>query len=354
MTSPGQNPTPAGNQVAARVTKPAGPARTVFEQPALWEDPDPTVQLCDFDVIVVFTSAGKDSAAMAAEVTSRARAEGVLDRVVAVHADLGVMEWPGTMELAEQQARQLGIGRFEVVRRHRNGQVEDLLGYALRWGFWPTPDAQWCTSDLKRAPADPLLRRLGNEVLERHPQRTTPARLLLCYGMRAQESARRKKMPQLQPYPRVSTRKREAVKWLPLHRWTTEEVFARGDDAGLPRHPAYALGQSRASCVLCIYLSPAELVRAARANPLLAQFYALVEVTIGHRFRLNKAMVDVLTEAAIPMLPADTPRQPADTAQWRRLIEEADPHQMARWPQPADRWADVVEFLAPHLLPAPA
>jgi hypothetical protein len=172
--------------------------------------------------------------------------------------------------------------------------------------------------------------------------------------MRAQESARRKKMPQLQPYPRVSTRKREAVKWLPLHRWTTEEVFARGDDAGLPRHPAYALGQSRASCVLCIYLSPAELVRAARANPLLAQFYALVEVTIGHRFRLNKAMVDVLTEAGIPMLPADTPHEPADTALWRRLIEEAGPHQMARWPQPADRWADVVGFLAPHLLPAAA
>lgn len=308
MTSPCQRPALAGNGVAARVTTPARPPRATFEQPALWEEPDEAVQLADFDVIVLFTSAGKDSAAMAAEITSRARAEGVLNKVVAVHADLGVMEWPGTRELAEQQARQLGIGRFEVVRRHRDGQVEDLLGYALRWGYWPTPDAQWCTSDLKRAPADPLLRRLGNEVLDADPRRTTPVRLLLCYGMRAQESVRRKKMPQLQPYPRVSTRRREAVRWLPLHRWTTEEVFARGDAAGLPRHPAYALGQSRASCVLCIYLTPAELVRAARANPLLAQFYALVEVTIGHRFRMNKAMVDVLTEAGIPMLP---PRHPA-------------------------------------------
>lgn len=43
-------------------------------------------------------------------------------------------------------------------------------------------------------------------------------------------------------------------------------------------------------------------------QPATGQFYALVEVTIGHRFRMNKAMVDVLTEAGIPMLP---PRHPA-------------------------------------------
>jgi hypothetical protein len=106
----------------------------------LWEEPDLTVQLADFDVIVVFTSAGKDSAAMAAEVIRRAPK--ACSTGWSPYADLGVMQWPGTRELAEQQARRLGIGRFEVVRRYRNGQVEDLLGYALRWGYWPTPDAQ--------------------------------------------------------------------------------------------------------------------------------------------------------------------------------------------------------------------
>lgn len=340
------NTTGAATATGKAATK-AGPT----EQLTLWDETPPDVRIADFDVIVIFTSAGKDSVAMLVEIADRARHAGVLDRVVAVHADLGVMEWPGTMELAEQQARQVGITRFEVVRRHRQGQVEDLLGYALRWGYWPTPDAQWCTSDLKRTPADPLLRRLGNEVLARDPQRTAPARLLLCYGMRAQESTRRKKMLPLQPYTRVAARNREAVKWLPLHQWSTEEVFARGDDAGVPRHPAYALGQSRASCVLCIYLTPAELVRAAQANPLLAQCYALVEVTIGHRFRLKLAMVDVLAEAGIPMLPDDTPR---DAALWTRLIREADPERLARWPQPAQRWADVLAFLAPHLVADPA
>lgn len=316
------------------------------QQLTLWEDVPVDVRIADYDVIVVFTSAGKDSVAMLVEITDRARRDGVLDRVVAVHADLGVMEWPGTLELAELQARQVGITRFEVVRRHRQGHVEDLLGYALRWGYWPTPDAQWCTSDLKRTPADPLLRRLGDAVLARDPQRTAPARLLLCYGMRAQESSRRKKMPALEPYKRIAARNREAVKWLPLHQWSTEEVFARGDDAGVTRHPAYAMGQSRASCVLCIYLTPAELIRAAQANPLLAQFYGIVEVTIGHRFRLKLAMTEVLADAGIPMLPDDTPR---DAALWTRLIREADPGRLARWPQPARHWVDVLSFLAPHL-----
>lgn len=318
----------------------------VDEQLTLFSEAPVDVRLTDFDVIVIFTSAGKDSVAMLVEITERARREGVLDRVVCVHADLGAMEWPGTLQLAERQARQVGITRFEVVRRYRHGQVEDLLGYALRWGYWPTPDAQWCTSDLKRTPADPLLRRLGNEILERDPERTAAARLLLCYGMRAQESSRRKKMPPLQPYTRIAARNREAVKWLPLHQWSTEDVFDRGDAAGVQRHPAYALGQSRASCVLCIYLSPAELVRAAQANPLLAQFYALVEVTIGHRFRMNKAMVDVLAEAGIPMLPDDTPR---DATLWTRVIEHADPQRLSRWPLRVDRWHDVLRFLAPHL-----
>ncbi|GGM22523.1 hypothetical protein GCM10007977_024610 [Dactylosporangium sucinum] len=57
-------------------------------------------------------------------------------------------------------------------------------------------------------------------------------------------------------------------------------------------------------------------------------------------------MVDVLAAACIPMLPDDTSR---DAALWTRLIREADPEHLARWPQPARTWRDVLDFLAPHL-----
>ncbi|MFB9178673.1 hypothetical protein ACFFX1_11080 [Dactylosporangium sucinum] len=46
------------------------------------------------------------------------------------------------------------------------------------------------------------------------------------------------------------------------------------------------------------------------------------------------------------MLPDDTSR---DAALWTRLIREADPEHLARWPQPARTWRDVLDFLAPHL-----
>jgi 3'-phosphoadenosine 5'-phosphosulfate sulfotransferase (PAPS reductase)/FAD synthetase len=310
-------------------------------QLALWDTPEPAIHLPDWDVIAALTSGGKDSVAVKVEVARRARAHGILDRVVAIHADLGVMEWPGTRELAERQARHLGITRFEVVRRIKDGEFEDLLGYALRWGYWPTPAAQWCTSDLKRTPTDPLLRRLANEVLARDPARVTPVRVLICYGMRAQESRRRAQQAPLEPYSRIATRTRQAMRWLPVHRWSTEQVFAVGDAAGVERHPAYALGQSRASCVLCIYLRGDELVRAAAANPVLAQFYELTERTIGHRFRLDISMADVLAAVGIPPLPDDTPR---DAQLWARLIEAAG-DRAHRIPPTFERWADVLTYL---------
>ena len=70
--------------------------------------------LRDYAWLVVNSSAGKDSQAMLDVVAQQAKSEEVLDRLVVVHADLGRVEWPGTRELAELQARPYGF-RFEVV-----------------------------------------------------------------------------------------------------------------------------------------------------------------------------------------------------------------------------------------------
>jgi 3'-phosphoadenosine 5'-phosphosulfate sulfotransferase (PAPS reductase)/FAD synthetase len=299
---------------------------------------DPTTDLSTVDLIAVHTSAGKDSAAMLADVAARARAEGVLDRVVAIHADLGVMEWPGTRELAEQQARQVGVTRFEVVTHHRDGQVEDLLGYALRRRYWPDARNRWCTSSLKRDVSDRLLRRLADEIRAADPTRTTPVRILTCYGMRAAESPRRARQAPVEPYPRISTATRQATRWLPVHGWSTQEVFDRADAAGLTRHPAYAAGQSRASCVLCIFLRRTELVAAACLHPLLAQCYELVERAIGHTFRMDVSLADILEQAGIPPLPDDTPLDPPG---WAALIRQTT---RTGLPPALTRWADVVAY----------
>jgi 3'-phosphoadenosine 5'-phosphosulfate sulfotransferase (PAPS reductase)/FAD synthetase len=92
-----------------------------------------TPLLTAYDVILVNSSAGKDSQAMLDLIIERAKAEGVLDRVVVVHCDLGRVEWKGTRELAEEQARHYGV-RFEVVSRPQG----DLLQHIEQRGMWPS------------------------------------------------------------------------------------------------------------------------------------------------------------------------------------------------------------------------
>jgi 3'-phosphoadenosine 5'-phosphosulfate sulfotransferase (PAPS reductase)/FAD synthetase len=276
-------------------------------QGRLWLAEPVAVRLADYDRCLASTSAGKDSSALLAHLVACARGEGVLDRLVAVHADLGAIEWPGTRELAERQARALGVPRFEVVQRERDGQFEDLLGYLLRWRKWPADNARWCTAALKRGPIQRLITRLADEVRQAQPGRTTPVRVLDCLGLRAAESSRRRRMPPLERNQRISTGRKDVVRYLPLHDWSTAMVWAEVDAAGLEHHVAYQAGQSRASCVLCFYQSPAELANAARHQPELAQLYELAEVLIGHDFRADLAMRDVLAAAGIAPLPRGWP-----------------------------------------------
>ena len=111
-----------------------------------WAAP-PAVVLTDYDVILINTSAGKDSQTLMREIFDQATAAGVTDRLVAVHCDLGRIEWSGTRELAHRQAAHYGI-RFEVVRRTGG----DLLDYVATRGKWPSNTARYCTSDFKRGP----------------------------------------------------------------------------------------------------------------------------------------------------------------------------------------------------------
>jgi 3'-phosphoadenosine 5'-phosphosulfate sulfotransferase (PAPS reductase)/FAD synthetase len=81
-----------------------------------------------FDLIVLNTSAGKDSLAMMVLVDAVAKAAGVHHKLVAIHADLGRVEHPEVAELARSQAEALGIP-FHIVHRKdaATGVRKDLL-----------------------------------------------------------------------------------------------------------------------------------------------------------------------------------------------------------------------------------
>ena len=239
-----------------------------------------TPDLSSYDVILVSSSAGKDSQAMLDVVVTMAREAGLLERVVVVHCDLGRVEWEGTRELAEEQARHYGV-RFEVVMRPQG----DLLTHVEQRGMWPGPGpARYCTSDHKRAQTFRLMTTLAAErraagVVGR------PVRILDCQGLRAEESPKRKKMLPFFPRKEASNGRRQVDTWLPIHAWTTDEVWARIRAAGTRAHRAYALGMPRLSCVFCIFSSEDALLLAGHHNRGLLDEYAAVEGRIGHTFK---------------------------------------------------------------------
>lgn len=256
--------------------------------PTLWTAPGP--DLTTFDLIVVNTSAGKDSQAMMDFVVERARESRVMDRVVAVHADLGRVEWPGTVELAAEHAAHYGLPFHQMARPQG-----DLLAHVEARGMWPSSTTRYCTSDHKRGQIRKVMTRLVSELdLDR------PARVLNCMGFRREESPARAKKQGFRLDESASGKGtvRQVWEWLPILEWTVDDVWARIAAAGTRPHPAYAAGMPRLSCCFCVLASKSALVRAAQLQPALAAEYAAVEVRIGHRFKNDLSMADIVEAAA--------------------------------------------------------
>ena len=239
--------------------------------------------LKSYDVILVNSSGGKDSQAMLDLVVELADAEGVRNRIVVVHCDLGRVEWKGTRELAEAQARHYGV-RFEIVKRAKH----DLLAEVRARKKWPSSTTRYCTSYYKREPAMALMTRLVREV-----NAGRPVRILNCYGFRAEESTARAKREVFSVNKRASNGRRHVDDWLPIHEWKLAEVWARIKASGVPHHPAYDKGMPRLSCCFCIFAPKPALMIAAKENPELFEEYVAVEKEIGHRFRVSLSLVEV-------------------------------------------------------------
>ncbi len=238
-----------------------------------------TIDLTAWDFILINTSAGKDSQAMMDVVHEMAVDQGVADRLVAVHADLGRVEWTGTKELAVEHAAHYGI-RLEIVRRERG----DLLDQIKSRGMFPSSTARYCTSDQKRDQVAKLYTVLAKEgrdagIVGR------PVRILNAMGFRAEESPARAKRPIFSINTRVSNTKKEVADWNPIHEYLLADVWERNAAAGTRHHRAYDLGMPRLSCVFCIFAPREALIIAGRDNPELLAEYVETEIAIGHQFR---------------------------------------------------------------------
>lgn len=246
--------------------------------------------LADYDIILINTSAGKDSQAMMGYVMQLAREAGVADLVHAVHADLGRVEWEGTKDLAAEHAAHYGI-RLHVIKRPQG----DLLEHVEQRRMWPDSQNRYCTSDHKRGQIAKVITALVQErkaIWGAMGQRRQ-VRILNCLGMRAQESPARSKLVPFEVDERNTNGRKLVHTWLPIHSWTVDQVWARNRAEGTRHHRAYDLGMPRLSCCFCIFAPKAALVIAGKANPALLDEYVRVEATIGHTFRQDLTLASV-------------------------------------------------------------
>lgn len=261
-------------------------AQMSLEMPEL---ASPQVALADWDVILLNTSGGKDSQTMIAEVIRQADAAGVArSHLVAVHANLGRVEWPGTPELARQQAEAYGI-EFREVSRPQG----DLLDHVEQRGMWPSPAARYCTSDHKRGQVAKVI-----TALDRERRTGSTFRILNCMGLRAAESPARARKDAHAPNRYFSTKTRTVWDWLPIQDWSDAEVWEDIEASGVPHHGAYDLGMPRLSCAFCIYAPMEALMLAGRHNPDLLAEYVAVERRIDHTFRPELSMADIAAAVA--------------------------------------------------------
>ena len=231
-------------------------------------------------LVSVSSSGGKDSQAMTillARIVPR-------DQLVVVHAPLGEVEWPGTIEHIENT---MPAGVPLIFARVASGKT--LLDQVEERGKWPGIRQRWCTAGQKRGPIERELRR----YLKAHPR--FAGRLVSAMGLRRDESADRAKRIPWKRSDRNSRAGREWFDWLPIFDLTVDDVFRVIRDAGQSPHWVYAQGVSRCSCSFCIFSSRSDARRAAELRPDLYQKYSRLERRIGHTLSPSGIPLPALT-----------------------------------------------------------
>ncbi len=224
-------------------------------------------------LFIANNSAGKDSQAMLLVLRQLVPAE----QIVVIHAVLPGVDWEGTAEHARSFS--FGLEYHEVQAGKTFFEMVDGRG------MFPSPKYRQCTSDLKRDPIEKLVRRLSKE-------RGRPI-IVNCMGLRAQESAARKKKETFKFNATNSKAGREWYDWLPIHAMSTAEVFETIERAGQKPHWAYAAGMSRLSCCFCIMASEADHKTAARLNPTLYRRYVEAERRHGFTMVQGKSLEEI-------------------------------------------------------------
>lgn len=254
-------------------------------------------------VLAISISGGKDSQALLVSVLSWYKANNLTNKIFAIHADLGRAEWAQTNGFVRQLCETYQIELVEVFATH-NGQRIDLLNkIELRQAqleaqarkkktpIYPSFQQRYCTSDLK---TDPI-----NAYLKQFP------RFISIEGIRWDESKARSQKPIFER--RAGFKKKGGsmgFTWNAIINYTEQNVLeACGmteSEYNLGRwqyktlgtitndwkiHPAYAMGNTRLSCAICVLASRNDFLNGIKHNPELADWIHQKEQETGFSYQ---------------------------------------------------------------------
>lgn len=259
-------------------------------------------------VFAISISGGKDSQALLNAFMFFYCKMGLTNKVFAIHSDLGRFEWPQTLEHCKKLAEHWSID-LVVVRREREGKEMDLLDRIEQRKtqlegtgkpFWPSAMARYCTSDMKAEPINKYLRQFK--------------KVISLEGIRWDESKARSMKEVFTVRESLATKSREAYTWNAIAHFTEEDVWATETNMNskalanyreyyqktgkvvklFPFHPAYAMGNTRLSCAICILANKNDFHNGIKHNPTLAKQLAMMEQESGFTFKQGQSITDVL------------------------------------------------------------
>lgn len=266
-------------------------------------------------VLLLNVSGGKDGAAMARVLTERARAESWPCEIKLIHSDLGRMEWHESLPECERLAEDLGL-ELVVVRHAKHdllGAIEERMQTRPDAPPFPSSAARYCTAGWKR------------DVISRWIRHNIPdgSACVCALGLRAEESPARARKPvsQVRTGANAPSKGRYVLDWNPIlsfrlpdvwqalgyslaelaaiqvqvQAWRDEgvrgaELMSRIQAMGFRAHPAYALGNERVSCAMCVLACKSDLRNGMEFRPDTYRRLVEIERRSGFAFQQNKPL----------------------------------------------------------------
>jgi DNA sulfur modification protein DndC len=215
-------------------------------------------------------------------------------KTYAVMADTGFEHQApiSAIEWARHRCRDYGLD-LTVVRNAKRTYLQMVEQRRL----FPSAQFRQCTSDLKRSPIDKFIRSL-------------PHRLIInCIGIRADESAQRSKLATLKLNKSLATRQRTVYNWLPIFRFSLEEILNWHRVQRVPLHPVYVpeyhwdgtMGGylRRLSCRVCIFSTDADIRAIYQHDRSSYEVISALEQKIGFTMRPGASLVQILQNVTL-------------------------------------------------------